>query len=65
VDVYARLLSIYPNYLNEAFRDIMPVNAKALIDEQILMRARYNIKFYYKTMKGISFSLGFSSPGFF
>jgi AraC-like DNA-binding protein len=65
VDDYARLLSISPSYLNEAVQDTLSVNAKALIDEQLLMRARYDIKFSDKTMKEISFSLGFSSPDYF
>jgi len=65
VDDYARLLSKSPSYLNEAVQDTLSVNAKALIDEQLLMRARYDIKFSDKTMKEISFSLGFSSPDYF
>lgn len=65
VDDYARMLNISPSYLNEAVQDTLNINAKALINEQLLMLARYEIKFSDKTMKEISFGLGFSSPDYF
>lgn len=65
VEEYARLLNISSKYLNECVKEILGYNAKSLIDEQLIMRARHELKFTDKTIKEISFDLGFSSPEYF
>jgi len=62
---FARLLNVSPRYLNESVQEILNVNAKMLINEQLLMRARRDLKFSDKSVKEISFELGFSSPDYF
>ncbi|MGC9356205.1 MAG: helix-turn-helix domain-containing protein [Mariniphaga sp.] len=65
VGQYASILNVSDKYLNECVKDILKVNAKYLIDEQLVMRARHNLKFTDKSVKEISFDLGFSSPDYF
>jgi len=65
VTSYANLLHISPKYLNECVQDVLKVNAKAIVIEQLLMRSRHALKFSDKTVKEISFELGFSSPDYF
>jgi AraC family transcriptional regulator, transcriptional activator of pobA len=65
VSDYAKLLHVSNKYLNECVNDILGVNAKSLIDEQLVMRSRYELKFSDKSVKEISFGLGFSSPDYF
>ncbi len=65
VSDYARLLHISPKYLNECVREVLNVSAKNIITEQLLMRSRHALKFSDKTIKEISFELGFSSPDYF
>ncbi len=62
---YANLLNISPKYLNECVKEVLLVSSKAIIIEQLLMRARHALKFSNKTIKEISFELGFSSPDYF
>lgn len=62
---YAKELCISDKYLNECTKEILGVNAKILIDEQLTMQARYRLKFTDKTVKEISYDLGFSSPDYF
>lgn len=62
---YAKLLHISDKYLNECVKEVLGVNAKHLIDEQLIMRSRYELKFSDKTIKEISYGLGFSSPDYF
>ena len=62
---YARLLHISDKYLNQCVKEILGVNAKQLIDEQLTMRARYQLKFTDCSVKEISYDLGFSSPEYF
>ncbi len=65
VTEYANLLNISPKYLNECVKEVLNVNAKNIIVEQLLMRSRHALKFSDKTIKEISFDLGFSSPDYF
>jgi AraC-like DNA-binding protein len=62
---YARLLNVSDKYLNECVKEILGVNAKNLIDEQLTMRARHQLKFTDHSIKEISYNLGFSSPEYF
>mgnify|MGYP001571015523 CR=1 FL=1 len=65
VSEYADLLSISPNYLNECVKEMLSVGSKSIIIEQLLMRSRHALKFSDKSIKEISFDLGFSSPDYF
>lgn len=62
---YAQLLNISPKYLNECVKAVLGVGAKHIIIEQLLMRSRHALKFSNKSIKEISFELGFSSPDYF
>jgi AraC family transcriptional regulator, transcriptional activator of pobA len=62
---YASLLNVSDKYLNECVKEILGVNAKCLIDEQLVMRARHLLKFSDKNVKEISYDLGFNSPEYF
>lgn len=65
VSEYATLLNISNKYLNECVNDVLGVNAKSLIAEQLVMRSRHELKFTDKSVKEIAFGLGFSSPEYF
>lgn len=65
VSYYANLLNITPKYLNECVQEALSVSSKDIIIEQLLMRSRRELKFSNKSVKEISFSLGFSSPEYF
>jgi AraC family transcriptional regulator, transcriptional activator of pobA len=62
---YAGLLHVSDKYLNECVNEVLGVNAKSLIHEQLIMRSRHALKFTDKTVKEIAFELGFSSPEYF
>ncbi len=65
VTYYAKLLNVSPKYLNECVKEVLSVSSKSIIIEQLLMRARHELKFSNKSIKEISFELGFSSPDYF
>ncbi len=65
VGQYAQMLNVSDKYLNDCVKKTLGVNAKYLIDEQLIMRSRHNLKFSSKSIKEISFDLGFSSPDYF
>lgn len=65
VGEYAMLLNVSDKYLNECVNEVLGVNAKSVIDEQLVMRSRYELKFTDRTIKEIAFGLGFSSPDYF
>ncbi|TPV32749.1 helix-turn-helix domain-containing protein [Paucihalobacter ruber] len=65
VSEYANLLHISNKYLNECVNDVLGVNAKSLIDEQLVMQSRHALKFTDRTVKEIAYDLGFSSPDYF
>jgi AraC-like DNA-binding protein len=62
---YANHLNLSPKYLNECVKEVLSVSSKSIIIEQLLMRSRHALKFSNKTIKEISFELGFSSPDYF
>ncbi|MGQ1784073.1 MULTISPECIES: helix-turn-helix domain-containing protein [unclassified Saccharicrinis] len=65
VNEYAKILNISSTYLNECIREVLGVNAKSLIIEQLVMRTRHALKFTDKPSKEIAYELGFSSPDYF
>jgi AraC-like DNA-binding protein len=65
VNGYASLLHVSDKYLNECVKEVLGTNAKSLIDEQLIMAARHEIKFTDKPIKEIAYELGFSSPDYF
>ncbi len=65
VTYYAKQLHISPKYLNECVKEVLSTSPKGIIVEQLLMRSRHTLKFSNKTIKEISFELGFSSPDYF
>lgn len=62
---YANHLNISEKYLNECVKEVLSVNAKQLIIEQLLMKSRRALKFSDSSVKEISYHLGFSSPDYF
>ena len=62
---YAKLLHISPKYLNECVQEVLSTSSKSILIEQLLMRSRHALKFSSKSIKEISFELGFSSPDYF
>ena len=44
---------------------MLGINAKSLIDEQLIMRTRHKLKFTDKSIKEVGYELGFSSPDYF
>lgn len=62
---YAEMLHVSPKYLNECVQTVLNTNAKYIITEQLIMRSRNALKFSNKSVKEISFDLGFSSPDYF
>lgn len=65
VGYYSNTLNVSDKYLNECVKEVLGVNAKHLIDEQLVMRSRHNLKFTDKTIKEVGYELGFSSPDYF
>ncbi len=65
VSYYANILNVSDKYLNECVKEVLGVNAKFLIDEQLIMHARRSLKFTDKTIKEVGYELGFSSPDYF
>lgn len=65
VNDYAESLNVSSSYLNESIKEVLGVNVKSLIIEQLVMRTRHSLKFTDKTNKEIAYELGFSSPDYF
>lgn len=59
---YARMMSITPKYLNQVVKHLLGITAKQVIQEQIIIAARHELKFSNFSIKEIAFSLGFSDP---
>jgi len=59
---YACRINISPKYLNQIVKQTMGVTAKQVIQEQILLKARQELKFSNQSIKEIAFSLGFKDP---
>ncbi len=62
VSDYAKIMNISPKYLNQIVKQIMGVTAKQVIQEQIIIKARRELKFSNSSIKEIAFSLGYSDP---
>ena len=60
VNEYANMMNISPKYLNQVVREILGVTAKSIITEQLLIKARHDLKFSNHSVKEIAFGLGFS-----
>lgn len=65
VAFYADKLNITTKYLNECVQEVLSVSSKSIIIEQLLIRSRHLLKFSNKTIKEISYDLGFSTPDYF
>lgn len=65
VKQYAADLNISPIYLNECIHYTLGVSTKSLILEHLVMLTRHALKFSDKSIKEISYDLGFSSPSYF
>ncbi|MDG2245534.1 MAG: helix-turn-helix domain-containing protein [Flavobacteriales bacterium] len=65
VSYYAELLNISPKYLNDCVQEVISTSVKSIIVEQLVMRSRRELRFSSKSIKEISFELGFSSPDYF
>lgn len=62
VSDYAAMMNISPKYLNQVVKEVMGVTAKTVIQEQLTIRARRELKFTNESIKEIAFKLGFSEP---
>ncbi len=59
---YAFRINITPKYLNQVVKQTMGITAKQVIQEQIFLKARQDLKFSNQSIKEIAFSLGFTDP---
>jgi AraC family transcriptional activator of pobA len=65
VQFYANALHIHPNYLNFLMKKYAGVTAKQAIADHIVLEAKVLLGCPSLSVKGISYRLGFSSPGSF
>jgi AraC family transcriptional regulator, transcriptional activator of pobA len=65
VSDYAAMMNISAKYLNAAVKDVLGVTAKSVIQEQLTIQARRELKFSNDSIKEIAFKLGFSEPFYF
>lgn len=65
VDDYARLLNVSSKYLNACVKEVLGKNAKGIILEQLIMKARHQLMFTDNSVKEIGYQLGFSSSDYF
>ncbi len=65
VSDYAGMMHVSPKYLNNVVKEVMGVNAKYVISEQLLIRSCRDLKFSNLSVKEISIQLGFSEPEHF
>lgn len=62
VSDYARMMNISTKYLSQVVKEVLNVPAKSVIDEQLVIHARRDLKFSNDSVKEIAFRLGFSDP---
>jgi AraC family transcriptional regulator, transcriptional activator of pobA len=62
VSEYAGMMNITSKYLNQVVKKMMGVTAKHVIQEQLVIKARQDLKFSNKSIKEIAFSMGFTDP---
>lgn len=59
VSEYAGMMNISPKYLNQVVKNVMGVTAKDVIQEQLIIQARRDLKFSNSSVKEIAYGLGF------
>jgi len=62
VSDYAKMMNISTKYLSQVVKEVLGVTAKSVIDEQLVIHARRELKFSNCSIKEIAYSLGFSDP---
>jgi len=62
VNEFATMMNISPKYLSQVVSEILGVTAKSVIVEQLMIKARHDLKFSNQSVKEIAFGLGFSEP---
>lgn len=65
VSEYASMMNISSKYLNQVVKEVLSVTAKSLIQEQLTIHARRELKFSNSSIKEIAFDLGFNEPFYF
>jgi len=65
VSEYADMMNISPRYLNQVVKKVLGVTAKSVIHEQIMIKARRELKFSNDSIKEIAYKLGFCDPFYF
>ncbi|MEX0721268.1 MAG: helix-turn-helix transcriptional regulator [Balneolaceae bacterium] len=62
VSEYAEMLNISSKYLTQVVKNVLGVTPKSVIQEQLIIQARGELKFTNKSIKEIAFNLGFTDP---
>ncbi len=62
VSDYACMMNISTKYLNQVVKKVLGVTAKSVIQEQLIIQARRELKFSNNSIKEIAYKLGFSEP---
>ncbi len=62
VSDYAGMMNISPKYLNQVVKKVMGVTARSIIQEQLIIHARRDLKFSNDSVKQIAFRLGYAEP---
>ena len=62
VSEYSAMMNLSSKYLNQVVKEVLGVTAKSVIQEQIIIRARRELKFSNDSIKEIAFKLGFTEP---
>lgn len=64
-EFYAKKLGVTPDYLSKVLREKYGKSSQALIKSRILKEAKYLLTRTSRSVKEISFELGFNDPGYF
>ncbi len=62
---YAELLNISTNYLNKICKEVAGIPAGELIRKRVMLEAKRLLQYTNKTIKEVSFALGFESASYF
>ncbi|MFC5408241.1 helix-turn-helix domain-containing protein [Larkinella bovis] len=65
VSDYAAQMSLTPHYLNQICKKVIGKTASQLIQERLILEARFLLKHTFQSVKEISFQLGFQDPSYF
>ena len=65
INYYAEQLSISPAYLNRLVKEVYDKNVSDFINERIVLEAKRILKLSTKSVKEISYELGFEDPSYF